>query len=197
MGVINNYYNHVRAVMLTYPDLFVNAIQIYDHIFLTHGNSYTWECGNLVYNEMKDFVYSVKESVNLTIERNFEQLSENIKMCINNEHVTINLIEDIYNHYKNEVKEQVNRVLRIDDIMYDLSIPDDFEFSELNKYSLLANIPDDLLNYEILGEIKKFINILKINRERINDHDCFLEKAENKCMFLLKNNVDMYANSVC
>jgi hypothetical protein len=46
MGVISNYYNHVRAVMLTYPDLFVNAIQVYDHIFLTNGNSYTWECGN-------------------------------------------------------------------------------------------------------------------------------------------------------
>ena len=194
MSVISKFNKHVRAVMLTYPDLFVNAIQVYDHIFLTQGNSYTWNCGDLVYNGTEDFIYSITESVNQIVERNFEQLSRDISICIDKAHIPIKCTEDIYNHYKNKVKDQINRVLHIDDT--DLSLPDSFEFSELSKYSLLANIPDNLSNYAILCEIKEFINILKINKERISDPDCLLEKAENRCMFLLKNYADTYANSM-
>jgi len=172
--------DHVRSVMIAYPDLFEKPIQVYDHILLSNGNGYSWYNGELRFEDYANLNVSVEDSINRIINDNFSRI-KTMKAAINNCSLPLfkDSIDSVDDIYKCRLKSQISQVLHVDDLLCDMSFPNNFEFSELNKYSLIANIPDNV-NYVTLCEIKQFIEILDHNRDKFEDPDNLLDIIKDR-----------------
>lgn len=160
-----NFKDHLRQVMISYPDLFEKVIQVYDHIFLTNGNGYSWKDGALVFNG--DLIDNVNDAINNVIDNNFSALA----------------ITNKCDHYKCKIKSQINRILRFDDLFNDLSLPSEFKFSELNKYSIIANIHDNV-DYITLTYIREFLEIIDNHKNLLSDPLHLFDAIKNRVNFL-------------
>lgn len=188
--------DHVRSVMMAYTDLFEKPIQVYDHILLSNGNEYSWSDGDILYKGYANFNVSVEDSINGIIDDNFSRI-KTMKSAIANCNFPLfkDSVDNVDNIYKDRIKLQINRVLHVDDVLNDMSLPDNFEFSELNKYSLIANIPDNV-NYVTLCEIKQFIEILDNNRDKFEDPDNLFNMIKDRIKSLFHSHSSEYAKLV-
>ena len=89
----------VRHMLLNYPSLFSGAIEAYNHLFLTVGNGYTWENGELINtcraeNETED----VREAIKNTIDFHYFKESPSFWQTVKNDYKANLIIIDFKNY---------------------------------------------------------------------------------------------------
>jgi hypothetical protein len=177
---------------------------VYNHIFLTIGNGYSWDDnGNLTCCE--DLSSSVNDAVHNAVSENFSSLDRLTKLIIdhfsltnrddsNVEHLT-NSLEDLCAKYRSSLIAQIGTILDIDALENDVSIADDFHFYPISKYSIIANIPDNV-EHSILTHINDFISILENNLTLVRDDDDLLPKIKDRVNSLLNTKQNSFFNSL-
>lgn len=179
--------NHLRKMMLTYPSLFTNAIQAYDQLFLTIGNGYEWQNGELVCDDENSLCDTVEEAVNRIKDDYFKRIEDIYGIS---EEVFTGIIE----RYKKEVENYLYNIFHIEDIMEDLTVPE-FKFYSLSKYSAIANIPDDV-HYDWIKAIKDFVDILDNNSDKFEDSENLFDGIKERVNTLFKKRITEFVDAL-
>ena len=178
--------DHIKQVIITYPNLFSNAITAYDHLFLTIGNGYEWKNGELVYDG--NLCSSKEEAIaNLinNIVRRFDYFNYD---CQHKDKIISHLIDG--------AKKDIHTILHVEDLVEDLSIVDpEFKFYSLSKYSAIANIPDDI-KIDWLRAIKLFIDLLLSNNDKFKDEDSLINKISDRVSRLYSKKMNEFYDSL-
>jgi hypothetical protein len=166
--------------MITFPTLFQSPIQVYDHIFLTIGNGYTWKDGELVYDAENTLCNSTEEAV----DRLFNDFVDDIETVSHPGTDEVFRAKFINRKVTNN-KKYIHNILHVEENLDVLTIPESnsFEFYSLSKYSSLANIPDDI-RYDWLVAIKDFVDILDNNRDKFKDCDTLFDGIRERVNLL-------------
>ena len=195
---------HIRDVLITYPSIFRNKLCVYNHIFLTIGNGYSWDdSGNLTCCE--DLASSINNAIYNAVSENFSSLYRLTKLIVDHFSLTnrddssvedlTNSLEDLCAKCRSGLITQIDTILDVDMLENDVSIVDDFRFYPISKYSIIANIPDNV-NYSILIHINDFISILENNSELVRDGDELLPKIKDRVNSLLNTKQNSFFNSL-
>lgn len=193
--------NHLRKVMLTYPRLFPAPICVYDHLFLTIGNGYEWQDGELVYDDENSLCNTVEEAIDKIKNYYFELVKE-----IHSIHTKKDgTFDNIVNRYIKETTRYIHNILNIEDMLEDMSIPNmydpalkegeenKFKFYGLSKYSAIANIPDDV-HYDWIKAIKDFVDILDKNKDKFEDSENLFDSIKERVNTLFKKRITEFVD---
>lgn len=151
----------IKSMIIMCPRLFSTKLSVYDHLFLTNGNGYRWENGELI---------SADDEENCSIEDGLETLFNDelqyslLKGYLN----TTPDSEDIINYFKrrnNEKLKLAKVIINYEKIINEkLHISDKEELYPLCKYSKILNIPDDVKD-DWKDAIKEFIHYIMTSEE--------------------------------
>lgn len=174
-----NAYETIYEMMLTYPDLFHNSAEACNHLFLTIGNGCEWKNGELVSDA--PMCHTIKDAIHRVIEDSMNR-------------VKFYSTDMSYGKALNKIVEReieranncVNGILNAEWNLASLgSSANKFKFDELNKYSAIANIPDDITN-SWLFVVNRFSYDLVLHKDSIKDPDGLLDGIRNRVLELLK-----------
>ena len=150
----------IKSMIIMYPLLFQTKLSVYNHLFLTIGNGYRWENGELISDDDKE---------NCSIEDGLEALF--------NDELQYDFLEDyleeftdsenIINYFKRRNKEKLELVKII--VNYEKIINEKLHISNeklypLSEYSKILNIPDDIKD-DWKDAIKEFIHYIMTSEE--------------------------------
>ena len=165
---------HMKQVILTYPDLFPLNIMAYIHIYLTIGNGYEWKNGELVYEGETTFFNNQEEAIKNVIDDTLFRLRDA------RQNTDPEVFDQLVTKFSEEANRDIHTILHVDEILDDYSIPDDPEFKfRLNKYSAIANIPDDI-EWSCLTHVMDFVAMLDENRDKLDDPDSLLDGIKER-----------------
>ena len=194
---------HLRKVMLTYPRSFPAPICVYDHLFLTIGNGYVWQDGELVYDDENSLCDTVEEAID-NIKNYYFELVKEIHAIHTKKDGTF---DNIVNSYIKETTRYIHNILNIDDMLEDMSIPNiydpalkegeenKFKFYGLSKYSAIANIPDDV-HYDWIKAIKDFVDILDKNKDKFKDSENLFDSVKKRVNTLFKKRITEFVDAL-
>lgn len=134
-----NVENTIRQVLLLWPSISPNRFSVLEHLFITIGNGYEWQDGELVelgdQRGFKNRVPTVEEAIISSIEDTF--LSD-LTFDFVHLHMTHKKFKSSQAGYMEAmrfkiecVKEEINLILRTEERMHDMSIP---VFEKYPKY---------------------------------------------------------------
>ena len=164
----------LKSMIITCPRIFPTKLSVYNHLFLTNGNGYRWENGELI---------SEDDEENCSIEDGLEALfNDELQYVFLEDYLEATTdSEDIINYVKRRNKEKleltkiiVNYNKIIDGNLY---ITNEEELYPLCKYSKILNIPDDVKE-DWKDAVKEFIhyimtseedNVIKYRNQYINE----------------------------
>ena len=131
----------IKSMITMHPRLFSTKLSVYDHLFLTNGNGYKWENGQLI---------SKDDEENCSIDDGLEALfNDELQNDFLESYLEVTTdSEDIINYCKRKNKEKlelakviVNHENIINEKLY---ITNEEILYPLCEYSRILNIPDDI-----------------------------------------------------
>ena len=150
----------IKSMIIMCPRLFPTKLSVYDHLFLTNGNGYRWENGELI---------SKDDEENCSIEDGLEALfNDELQYGLLKRYLNITTdSEDIINYIKRENKEKLELTKVI--VNYEKIINEKLHISNeelypLSKYSKILNIPDDIKD-DWKNAIKEFLDFIMTSEE--------------------------------
>lgn len=151
----------IKSMVIMYPILFPTKLSVYNHLFLTVGNGYKWENGELVSEDDKE---------NCSIEDGLEKLFNNdsqygfLESYLN---VTTDS-EDIIKYFKRKNKENLELtkvIVNYEKIINEkLFITNEDCLYPLCEYSKILNIPDDIKD-DWKNAIKEFLDFIMTSKK--------------------------------
>ena len=93
----------IKSMIIMYPRLFPTKLSVYDHLFLTNGNGYRWENGELISEDDKENC-SIEDGLEALFndELQYDFLEDYLKVTTDS--------EDIINYFKRRNKEKLELV---------------------------------------------------------------------------------------
>lgn len=173
--------------MITYPSLFPTPIYVYAHLFLTIGNGYEWKDGELVYDDENSLCNTVEEAINRIKDDYFKRIEDIYG-------ISENVFTGIIERYKKEAENYLYNIFHIEEILDDMTVPE-FKFYSLSKYSAIATIPDNV-HYAWINEIKRFVDILDDNRDKLKDCDSLFDGIKERVNSLFAKRVEDYVKQL-
>lgn len=151
----------IKSMITMHPRLFSTKLSVYDHLFLTNGNGYKWENGQLI---------SKDDEENCSIDDGLEALfNDELQYDFLEGYLNVTTdSEDIINYFKRRNKEKLELVKVI--INYEKIINEKLylhnkeELYPLCKYSKILNIPDDIKD-DWKDAIKEFLDFIMTSEE--------------------------------
>ena len=151
----------IKSMITMHPRLFSTKLSVYDHLFLTNGNGYKWENGQLI---------SKDDEENCSIDDGLEALfNDELQYDFLEDYLNVTTdSEDIINYFKRRNKEKLELVKVI--INYEKIINEKLylhnkeELYPLCKYSKILNIPDDIKD-DWKDAIKEFLDFIMTSEE--------------------------------
>lgn len=186
----------VKQIMATYPSINENVVDVYKHLFLTIGTEFDWVDGELV----SDALSKTDGSISCT-EKLLDNLNSRVKAISTvNTPARERLIDKTFANYK----KVLSTITMMENSICNMSIPKDteepFKFSELNKYSELANLPDDIKT-DWLCAAKRFVELIKLHKDLIKDESNLLDKIDARisdlCKFTDDRVDDFISDAIC
>lgn len=186
----------VKQIMATYPSVNENVVDVYNHLFLTVGNGFDWVDGELV----SDALSKTDCSISCT-DKLLDNLLSRIKIISTvNAQARDRLIDKTFANYK----KVLSTITLMENSICNMSIPKDteepFKFSELHKYSELANLPDDIKT-DWLCTAKRFVELIKSHKDLIKDESNLLDKIDARitdlCKFTDDRVDDFISDAIC
>lgn len=151
----------IKSMIIMFPRPFPTKLSVYNHLFLTNGNGYRWENGELI-SEDNEETCSIEDGLEALF--NDELQYSLLKGYLN---VTTDS-EDIINYFKRRNKEKfelakviVNYEKIINEKLY---LTDEEELYPLCEYSKILNILDDIKN-DWKDTIKEFLDFIMTSEE--------------------------------
>ena len=151
----------IKSIIIMFPRLYSTKLSVYNHLFLTNGNGYRWENGELISEDDKE---------NCSIEDGLESLFNDelqYRFLENYLKVTTDS-EDIINYFKRRNKEKLELakvILNYENIISEkLYITNEEELYPLCKYAKILNIPDDIKD-DWKDAIKEFLDFILTSEE--------------------------------
>lgn len=151
----------IKSMIIMHPRLFPTKLSVYNHLFLTNGNGYRWENGELISEDDKE---------NCSIEDGLEALfNDELQYDFLESYLEVTTdSEDIINYCKRKNKEKlelakviVNHENIINEKFY---ITNEEELYPLCKYAKILNIPDDIKD-DWKDAIKEFLDFILTSEE--------------------------------
>ena len=179
----------VKHIMATYPSVNENVFDVYNHLFLAIGNGFDWVDGELVSDTL-----SKTSSISCT-DKLLTNLISRIKIISDvKESLRNNLIDKTFENYKNVL----STITQIESSICNMSVPTEsqFTFDELNEFSALANLPDNIKS-DWLCAAKRFIDLIKSHKDIIKDDYILLDKIDERISNLYKftdENINKYVS---
>lgn len=179
----------VKHIMATYPSVNENVVDVYNHLFLSIENAFNWVDGELVSDTLtKANSISCTDKLLANLISSIKDISSaKIPSCDS-------LIDKTFANYK----KVLSTITQMENSICNIYIPqgteEPFEFSELHKYSELANLPDNIKS-DWLCAAKRFVELIKSNRGLIKDESNLLDKIDERISNLCKftdENVSKY-----
>lgn len=159
--------------MREHPSISENKLQVYDHLFLTNGNGYDWENGELVeqYNKTIDVIsiedaidnlFNDENRIDLTTDRMFFYIGELNK----DEKVVKKSLQYDLKRYAQNVKTIINAEKLVNQSLFEIEpiisldgLKSECFLYPLCEYSEIMNIPDDI-KPDWLNGIKELMDYL-------------------------------------
>lgn len=151
----------IKSMIIMFPRLFSTKLSVYNHLFLTIGNGYRWENGELISEDDKE---------NCSIEDGLEELFNNeLQYRFLEDYLEITTdSERIINYFKRSNKEKLELakvILNYEKIINEkLYLTNEEELYPLSKYATILNIPDDIKE-DWKDAIKEFIHYIMTSEE--------------------------------
>lgn len=151
----------IKSMIIMCPKLFPTKLSVYNHLFLTNGNGYRWENGELI---------SLDDEENCSIEDGLEALfNDELQYDLLEGYLDITTnAEDIINYFKRRNKEKLELVKVIINykkiINEQLYITNKEKLYPLCKYAKILNIPDNI-KYDWKEAIKEFLDFIFTSEE--------------------------------
>lgn len=151
----------IKSMIIMYPMLFPTKLSVYNHLFLTNGNGYRWENGELI---------SLDDEENCSIEDGLEALfNDELQYDLLEGYLNITTdTEDIINYFKRRNKEKLEFVKVIINckkiINEQLYITNKEKLYPLCKYTAILNIPDNIKE-DWKEAIKEFLDFIMTAEE--------------------------------
>ena len=151
----------IKSMIITCPRIFPTKLSVYNHLFLTNGNGYRWENGELI---------SEDDEENCSIEDGLEALfNDELQYVFLKDYLEITTdSERIINYFKRRNKEKleltkiiVNHENIINEKFY---ITNEEELYPLCKYAKILNIPDDIKD-DWKDAIKEFLDFIMTSED--------------------------------
>ena len=160
-----NVQDTVKRMLMVYPSVSINAIDVYDHLFCTIGNGFRWEDGELV--EISDVPLKVPtlyealdNAMQFKMVENPYSLFESTQAIYRMRHNGYDDQEEIVKSFStkmyNMLKESVSLICRTEERLNDFEVPTrkrypeifmknyEFNLYGLCSYSEICNLPDDI-----------------------------------------------------
>lgn len=186
----------VYESLLSYPTLYSNALDVYDHLFCVNGNGYEWKNGELVaVCDDEKHITNIKDAVMYILNKyliEYFKDDDNPISRLMSLRITLNDnkgIPIIFTNHNKNVIEYVKRIFEVEQRVDDFSvIPDPifkhnkdykYELYPLCKYANICNIPDDV-KYDWFLACKKMLHIMKDNPEIVDDPEGWIPKIEER-----------------
>ena len=168
MNLKDNVINSMRE----YPSISGNKLDVYDHLFLTIGNGYKWENGELTTSNERVKVLSIEDAIDnlfnnegridLTTDRMFFYIGELNK----GEKVVKESLQCDLKRYAQDVKTIINAEKLVNQNLFEIEpiisldgLEPECTLYPLSKYSAIMNIPDDI-KPDWLNGIKELLEYL-------------------------------------
>ena len=151
----------IKSMIIMFPRLFTTKLSVYNHLFLTIGNGYRWENGELI---------SEDDEENCSIEDGLEALfNEELQYSFLESYLDGTPdSEDIIDYFKRRNKEKLELtkvILNYENIINEkLYITNEEELYPLCKYAKILNIPDDIKE-DWKNAIKELIHYIMTSEE--------------------------------
>ena len=151
----------IKSMIIMFPRLFSTKLSVYNHLFLTIGNGYRWENGELISEDDKE---------NCSIEDGLEELFNNeLQYRFLEDYLEITTdSERIINYFKRRNKEKLELakvILNYEKIINEnLYITNEEVLYPLCKYAKILNIPDDVKE-DWKDAIKEFLDFIMTSEE--------------------------------
>lgn len=151
----------IKSMITMHPRLFSTKLSVYNHLFLTNGNGFRWENGELI---------SKNGEKNCSIEDGLEALFNGQLQydCLKGYLNITTDSEDIINYFKRRNKEKLELAKVI--INYEKITNEKLYLTHkevlypLCKYSKILNIPDDIKD-DWKDAIKEFLDFIMTSGE--------------------------------
>lgn len=151
----------IKSMIIMHPRLFPTKLSVYNHLFLTNGNGYRWENGELISSYYKEN-YSIEDGLEALFNNEFQY--HLLESYLN---ITADT-EDIINYFKRNNKEKltlINVILNFENIMNEkLYITNKEELYPLCKSAKILNIPNDIKE-DWKDAIKEFLDFIMTSDE--------------------------------
>lgn len=151
----------IKSMVIMFPRLCPTKLSVYNHLFLTNGNGFRWENGELI---------SKNDEKNCSIEDGLEALFNGQLQydCLKGYLNITTDSEDIINYFKRRNKEKLELakvIINYEKIINEkLYITNDVVLYPLCKYSKILNIPDDIKD-DWKDAIKEFLDFIMTSEE--------------------------------
>lgn len=152
----------IKSMIIMHPLIFPTKLSVYNHLFLTNGNGYRWENGELISLDYNKTNYSVEDGLEALFNNEFQYSLLETYLTITTD------TEDVINYFKRVNKEKLaltKVILNFKKIMNEkLYITNEEELYPLCKYSAILNIPDNIKN-DWKDAIKEFLDYIMTSEE--------------------------------
>ena len=151
----------IKSMITMHPRLFSTKLSVYDHLFLTNGNGYKWENGQLI---------SKDDEENCSIDDGLEALfNDELQYDFLEDYLNVTTdSEDIINYFKRRNKEKlelVKVIINYEKIINEkLYITNDVVLYPLCEYAKILNIPNDIKD-DWKDAIKEFLDFIMTSEE--------------------------------
>ena len=151
----------IKSMIIMHPRLFPTKLSVYDHLFLTNGNGYRWENGELI---------SEDDEENCSIDDGLEALFNNeLQYDFLEDYLNATTdSEDIINYFKRRNKEKLELakvIINYEKIINEkLYITNDVVLYPLCEYAKILNIPNDIKD-DWKDAIKEFLDFIMTSEE--------------------------------
>ena len=180
-----NVQDTVKRMLMIYPSVSINAIDVYNHLFCTIGNGFRWEDGELV--EISDVPLNVPtlyeaidNAMQFEMVENPYSLFESTQVTYRMRHNGYDDQEEIVKSFStkmyNMLKESVSLICRTEERLNDFEAPTrkrypeifmknyEFNLYGLCSYSEICNLPDDI-KPDWLEAAERMLNFIKNHSE--------------------------------
>lgn len=157
----------IKSMIIMHPLIFPTKLSVYDHLFLTNGNGYRWENGELISLDYNKTNYSVEDGLEALFNNeyqyqllesyisNFDDPKEFVSYLKKENKQKLKLVKRILNA-ENIVEEELHMSNKEEEILH-LLYP-------LSKYSAILNIPTDIKD-DWKDAIKEFLDFIMTSEE--------------------------------
>lgn len=143
----------VKHLIMQYPNIFPNALAVYNHLFYVIGNGYEWKDGELheIGGEIKQI--SEKNCIKGMINSHTDFMNQTIKIYnerkengLIDEYLTEELTNNLKEQVKKDIETETHIIKHAKELSEDFSVPGEiFVFYPICKgYSRCTTIPENI-----------------------------------------------------